>query len=89
MARDTTSGYHEGASGLIVAVPEAESVVGYLTVADSQEPQVLDMADASVASLLPITAGVDSVQLMFYVGDRWREEHSFLLGQSRPRLEAP
>ena len=54
-------------------------IVPHLTVADCEEPQVLDRVEASVSPLLPITVRVNSVQLLVYTGDHWQQAHSFPL----------
>ncbi len=64
-------------------------VIPHLTVASDQEPEVIDMIEASISGLLPITVSVDAVRLITYTGSRWREEYSFPLlggGPARPDL---
>jgi 2'-5' RNA ligase len=54
-------------------------VVPHLTIAHGQDPGVLDMIESEVRGRLPVTARIESVQLMAYAGDRWEEVRSFPL----------
>lgn len=57
-------------------------VVPHLTVADSQEPHVLDVIESEVSAQLPIAARVASVQLITYSGGCWTEVRSFSLANN-------
>lgn len=52
-------------------------VVPHLTVAHGQGPEVLDMIESEVCDRLPVTARIESVQLIAYAGARWDEVRSF------------
>jgi 2'-5' RNA ligase len=62
-------------------------VVPHLTVAHGQDPEVLDMIESQVCGRLPVTARIESVQLIAYAGARWDEVRSFDLadGESQRR----
>jgi 2'-5' RNA ligase len=62
-------------------------VVPHLTVAHGQDPEVLDMIESEVSGQLPVTARIESVQLIAYAGARWDEVRSFGLadGESQRR----
>ena len=83
-------------SALITAVAERfpesppyegqfEDVIPHLTVAYLEDAQEIEaMSDAlftSAAKVLPISAEVNSVQLIEKVDGEWRERHSFPLGR--------
>ena len=52
-------------------------VVPHLTIAHSQDPQVLDAIEADVGGQLPIPAQIAAVQLIAYDGERWIQVRSF------------
>lgn len=54
-------------------------VVPHLTIAHSQDQDVLDMIESDVGGRLPITARIGSVQLMAYKAERWSDVRSFEL----------
>lgn len=56
-----------------------DDVVPHLTVADGQEPDVLDRAEAEVAPRLPVRARVREVALLVFDGARWRLRETFPL----------
>jgi hypothetical protein len=57
-------------------------VLPHLTVAQGQEPAVLDSIEADMADGLPIATRVSAVRLHIYSGGRWREEQAFPLGSA-------
>ena len=57
-------------------------VVLHLTIAPSQEPQVLDMIESAVRGRLPIAARIAAVQLITYSGGCWTEIRTFSLAGS-------
>ncbi|MEV4399696.1 2'-5' RNA ligase family protein [Nonomuraea sp. NPDC049607] len=59
------------------------SIVPHLTVADRQEPELLDHVEAELAAGLPLTARVREVRLPVGDGRRRREERAFPLGEIR------
>ncbi|MFE7795016.1 2'-5' RNA ligase family protein [Streptomyces sp. NPDC057460] len=61
-------------------------VVPHLTVANGQEPSVLDAIEADLASRLPVTTRVSSVQLLVFDGVVWRERADFTL--RAPQVDA-
>ncbi|MDH6113878.1 2'-5' RNA ligase [Kitasatospora sp. MAP12-15] len=54
-------------------------LVPHLTVAQSQEAEVLDEVEAALTGILPIAARVSSVELMVTDGRTWRQRASFAL----------
>jgi len=52
-------------------------VVPHLTVAQSDDPEVLDMIENDISSRLPIIARVASVHLVAHRSGRWHEEQMF------------
>ncbi|MFB7289291.1 2'-5' RNA ligase family protein [Actinacidiphila glaucinigra] len=62
-------------------------VIPHLTVADGQEPSVLDTAEAELARRLPVATHVSSVQLFAFDGIVWREQADFAL--RAPRISVP
>jgi 2'-5' RNA ligase len=54
-------------------------VVPHLTVAQSQEPQVLDRIEREVRGRLPVTARIAAVQLIVYAAGSWNQARSFSL----------
>ncbi|MEY9949859.1 2'-5' RNA ligase [Kitasatospora sp. GAS1066B] len=54
-------------------------LVPHLTIAQHQEPGVLDDIEAALADSLPITARVSTVDLMVHDGRIWRQRASFAL----------
>ncbi|MFE5341587.1 2'-5' RNA ligase family protein [Isoptericola sp. NPDC056578] len=56
-----------------------DDVVPHLTVADGQEPEVLDEAEAAVAPRLPVRTTVREVSLLVFDGERWRRRAAFPL----------
>lgn len=61
-------------------------VIPHLTVANGQEPSVLDAVEADLASRLPVTTRVSSVQLLVFDGVVWRERADFTL--CAPQVDA-
>jgi hypothetical protein len=59
-----------------VSLSCARSCAANLTVAQGQEPVVLDRIEAELAGSLPIAAHVSSVRLHVYSGGRWHEERA-------------
>jgi 2'-5' RNA ligase len=57
-------------------------VLPHLTVAQGQEPAVLDSIEADLADRLPIATRVSAVRLHVCSGGLWREEHAFALGSA-------
>ncbi|SNT51859.1 2'-5' RNA ligase family protein [Actinacidiphila glaucinigra] len=62
-------------------------VIPHLTVADGQEPSVLDTVEADLARRLPVATHVSSVQLLVFDGIVWREQADFAL--RAPRISVP
>lgn len=62
-------------------------VVPHLTVADGQEPSVLDAVEAELAGRLPVETRVSSVRLLVFDGIVWREQADFAL--RAPRVSVP
>ncbi|MFI9596495.1 2'-5' RNA ligase family protein [Nonomuraea sp. NPDC052265] len=58
------------------------SIVPHLTVADQQEPELLDRVEAELIAGLPLTARVREVRLLVSDGRRWREDRAFALGRA-------
>ncbi|MEU2201967.1 2'-5' RNA ligase family protein [Isoptericola sp. NPDC019482] len=56
-----------------------DDVVPHLTVADGQDPDVLDGAAAAVAPRLPVRTRVREVTLLVFDGERWRRRADFPL----------
>lgn len=54
-------------------------VIPHLTVAQLQEPAVLDEVEADLLGNLPVTAHVSSVELVVHDGTKWQERASFAL----------
>ncbi|WP_086831285.1 2'-5' RNA ligase family protein [Streptomyces sp. NRRL B-24572] len=54
-------------------------VIPHLTVAQRQEPAVLDEVEADLLGDLPLTAHVSSVELIVHDGTKWQERASFAL----------
>jgi hypothetical protein len=52
-------------------------VIPHLTIAHSQEPQVLDAIEADVCGRLPVVARIAAVELIAYDGERWIQVRSF------------
>jgi hypothetical protein len=52
-------------------------VIPHLTIAHSQNPEVLDAIEADVWAQLPVTAQITAVQLIAYDGERWIQLRSF------------
>jgi hypothetical protein len=57
-------------------------VLPHLTVAQGQEPAVLDSIESDLAGCLPIATHVSAVRLHVYSGGRWRAERAFPLGSA-------
>jgi 2'-5' RNA ligase len=58
-----------------------DDVVPHLTVAHGQQLGVLDEIEADVSPRLPVSAYISAVQLLAFIGEQWREEYQFELGQ--------
>ncbi|WP_329417079.1 2'-5' RNA ligase family protein [Streptomyces sp. NBC_01268] len=56
-------------------------VVPHLTIAQGQEDVVLEEIEADLASRLPFTSQVSSVELIVHDGTKWQERASFALGE--------
>ncbi|MFD5061892.1 2'-5' RNA ligase family protein [Streptomyces sp. NPDC058394] len=61
-------------------------VIPHLTVANGQEPSVLDAVEADLASRLPVTTRASSVQLLVFDGVVWHERADFTL--RAPQVDA-
>ncbi|MGW4410168.1 2'-5' RNA ligase family protein [Nonomuraea sp. NPDC004702] len=57
------------------------SIVPHLTVADQQEPELLDHVEAELAAGLPLAARVREVRLLVSDGRRWHADRTFALGR--------
>ncbi|MFC9398107.1 2'-5' RNA ligase family protein [Streptomyces sp. NPDC057027] len=55
-------------------------VVPHLTIAQGQEDAVLEEIEADLATRIPFTAHVSSVELIVHDGTKWQERASFALG---------
>ncbi|WP_351236343.1 2'-5' RNA ligase family protein [Streptomyces sp. NPDC002133] len=56
-------------------------IMPHLTIAQGQEDAVLEEIEADLASRLPFTSHVASVELMVHDGVKWQERASFALGE--------
>ncbi|MCZ0991511.1 2'-5' RNA ligase family protein [Streptomyces diastatochromogenes] len=56
-----------------------DDVVPHLTVAQGQDEDVLEKAEADLLGRLPVVAHVSSVDLLVHDGTRWRQRGSFPL----------
>ncbi|MFF3691408.1 2'-5' RNA ligase family protein [Streptomyces sp. NPDC002187] len=56
-------------------------IVPHLTIAQGQEDAVLEEIEADLASRLPLTSHVSSVELIVHDGTKWQERASFALGE--------
>ncbi|MDF5757362.1 2'-5' RNA ligase family protein [Spongiactinospora sp. TRM90649] len=54
-------------------------IIPHLTVADQQEPQLLDHVETELTTKLPLAAQIREIHLLVSDGSRWREDRAFEL----------